>query len=117
MNEEGKPYIFEHRKLDNVGRIVFYPDKLTIGENVDIGALTLIHAGEGVEIQDNVQIGGGCFIYSVNTINGTRGKIIIKKGASIGSQCTILPGVTIGKYAHVRANTLVNYDVEEGVTI
>lgn len=41
------------------------------------------------------------------------GKIHIKKGASIGANSTILPGVTIGEYAMIGAGSVVVKDVED----
>ncbi len=42
-------------------------------------------------------------------------KILIKKGASIGANATILPGVTIGENALIAAGAVVTKDVPEGV--
>ena len=44
-------------------------------------------------------------------------KILIKKGASIGANATILPGVTIGENALVAAGAVVTKDVPEGITV
>ena len=51
--------------------VVWHPENLTIGANVDIGAFTAIFAHHGVTIEDDVQIGSHCSIYSLNTINST----------------------------------------------
>lgn len=91
-----------------------HPDNLVIGRNVDVGAFTLIQAEEGVILEDDVQIAGGCKIYSVNTIAGTRGKVVIKRGACVGANSVVLPGVTIGEEAIVGALSLVNKDIPAG---
>jgi len=41
------------------------------------------------------------------------GKIIVKKGATIGANATVLPGVTIGKWAMVAAGAIVTKDVPD----
>lgn len=91
--------------------VVFRPEGLTMGERTDIGALTTIFAHHGVEIGDGVQIGSHCSIYSINTIDGVNGKVVIGKGACIGSHSTVLPGVTIGEGAKIGAHSLVKHDI------
>ena len=91
-----------------------HPENLKIGRNVDCGAFTLIQAEEIVTLEDDVQIGGGCKIYSVNTIDGTRGRVIIKSGACVGSNSVVLPGVTIGENAVIGALSLVKGDIPAG---
>lgn len=82
-----------------------------LGTNVDIGAFTYIQARYGVEIQDNVQIGSHCSIYSHSTIDNKKGKVLIKKSAKIGTHSTIMPGVTIGENAVVGAYSFVTSDI------
>lgn len=86
---------------------------LKLGKNVDIGAFTYINARYGVEILDNVQIGSHCSLYSYSTIDNTRGKIIIKTGAKIGTHSTIMPGVVIGKNALIGAYSFVKIKVPD----
>ena len=50
-----------------------------LGSKTDIGAFTYINALHGVIIEDNVQIGSHCSIYSVSTIDNNAGKVILKK--------------------------------------
>ena len=91
-----------------------YPENLEIGRNVDVGAFTYIQAEAGVILEDDVQLGGGVKVYSVSTINGTRGKVVIKKGACVGANSVVLPGVTIGEKAVVGALSLVKKDIPTG---
>jgi acetyltransferase-like isoleucine patch superfamily enzyme len=44
-------------------------------------------------------------------------KTLIKEGASIGSNATILPGIIIGKWALVGAGTVVTKDVPDYATV
>lgn len=91
--------------------IVFYPEKFKLGYKTDIGAFTAIFAHHGVEMGEGAQIGSHCSIYSLNTIDGTKGKVTIGKGACIGSHCTIMPGVTIGSGAIIGAHSFVKNDI------
>lgn len=84
-----------------------------LGTNTDIGAFTYINAQFGVTIENEVQIGSHCALYSHNTIDRTQGKIIIKTGAKIGSHTTVFPGVTIGRNAIVGAHSLVKTDIPD----
>lgn len=87
--------------------VVGHPEGLELGDNVDIGAFTYIMAKYGVIIEDDVQIGGGCHIYSHNTINNTKGKVIIKKGAKIGAHSVILPNVIIEENQLIKAGSII----------
>jgi len=88
---------------------------LILGKNVDIGAFTYINAKHGVEIQENVQIGSHCSLYSLSTIDDKQGKILIKENARIGTHSTIMPGVTIGKNTVIGAYSFVNTDIPDDV--
>ena len=90
-----------------------YQENLELDENTDIGAFTYINAKHGVEIQEDVQIGSHCSIYSWSTIDDKSGNITIKKNARIGSHSLIMPGVTIGENAVVGAFSFVTKDVPD----
>jgi len=90
---------------------------LKLGKNTDIGAFTYINAKYGVEIQEDVQIGSHCSIYSHSTIDEKKGKITIKKNARIGSHSVIMPGVTIGENSIVGAFSFVNKNVPSNVVV
>ena len=99
----------------------------SLGQNVNIGSRAVI--GNGVKIQNNVSIyddviieddvfcGPSCVF--TNVINPRAfierkheyKKTIIKKGASIGANATIVCGVTIGEYALIGAGSVVTRDV------
>tara|TARA_B100000900_G_scaffold378632_1_gene362955 strand:+ start:305 stop:712 length:408 start_codon:yes stop_codon:yes gene_type:complete len=88
---------------------------LILGKETDIGAFSYINALNGVVIEDNVQIGSHCSIYSISTIDNTSGKIYLKNNCRIGSHTTILPGVSVGKNSVVGAHSLVNKDIPDNV--
>ncbi len=75
---------------------VFYPERITIGENAIVGYNTTILCHEF--LVDEYRLG----------------PVVIGERASIGANVTILPGVTIGEGATVSAHSLVNRDVPPG---
>ncbi|MCC6019687.1 MAG: acyltransferase [Candidatus Verstraetearchaeota archaeon] len=95
--------------------MVQYPQNLKIGKYVDIGAFTYLNALYRIEIEDFVQIGSHCSIYSISTIDGRKGKVTIKRNARIGSHTVVLPGVTIGENSIIGAFSLVKEDIPSNV--
>ena len=86
-----------------------------LGFETDIGAFSYINALHDVVIEDNVQIGSHCSIYSVSTIDDSQGKVVLKQNCRIGSHSTILPGVSIGENSIIGAHSLVNKDIPDNV--
>ena len=105
-----KPVI-KHGKITKYNYLVQYPEKLQLGKNFDIGEFTYINSRYGIKIEDKVQIGSHCSIYSHSTIDQKKGSVILKKNCKIGSHSTIMPNVTIGENSIVAAYTFVNQDV------
>lgn len=103
----------EEGKLTKYNWLVQHKNGLKLGKFTDIGAFTYINAKNGVIIEDNVQIGSHCSIYSLSTIDNKNGKVHIKENACIGSHSVVMPGVTIGKNAVVGAFSFVNKDIPE----
>jgi acetyltransferase-like isoleucine patch superfamily enzyme len=105
--EEGKPTKYNW--------VIQNLDGLDLGFKTDIGAFSYINALYGVVIEDNVQIGSHCSIYSVSTIDNSSGKVLLKNNCRIGSHSTILPGVSIGKNSLIGAHSLVSKDIPDNV--
>lgn len=84
-----------------------------MGKFVDIGMFTFLQARWGITLEDYVQIGSHCSLYSENSENNVNGPILIKKNAKIGAHCIILPNVTIGMNAFIGAGTIVNRNVPD----
>jgi len=91
--------------------VVQNKDGLELGYRTDIGAFTYINAKNGVTIEDEVQIGSHCSVYSVSTIDDKNAPVVLKKNCRIGSHSVVLPGVTIGENTIVGAMSLVNKDL------
>jgi len=117
----------------------------TIGDNTKIGAFVEVQKNayiaanckisshtficEGVTIEDDVFIGHGVMFindtYPRATANGALQTeadwivepTVVKKGASIGSNCTILSHVTIGENAIIGAGSVVTKDVPPGTIV
>jgi acetyltransferase-like isoleucine patch superfamily enzyme len=105
--EEGKPTKYNWL-VQNV-------QNFRLGFKTDIGVFTYINAKYGVTIEDFVQIGSHCSIYSVSTIDQKQGPVLLKKNCRIGSHSVVMPGVTIGENAVVGACSFVNRDIPDDV--
>lgn len=92
-------------------------EHFVLGEKTDIGAFTYIQAQCGVVIEDNVQIGSHCSIYSVSTIDNNQGKVVLKKNCKIGSHSVIMPGVTIGENSVIGAFSFVKENIPANVVV
>jgi acetyltransferase-like isoleucine patch superfamily enzyme len=105
--EEGKPTKYNW--------VVQYVNKFRIGYKTDIGAFCYLNAKYGIIIEDEVQIGSHCSIYSVSTIDNKEGSVVLKRNSKIGSHSTIMPGITIGENSIVGAHSLVTCDIPDNV--
>lgn len=111
MKKKWKKPTIRHSKLTKYNYIVQYPENLKLGKNFDIGTFTYINSQYGVEIEDNVQIGSHCSIYSHSTIDVEKGPVILKKNCKIGTHSTIMPNVTVGENSVVGAYSFVNKNI------
>lgn len=102
-------------KLTRFNWMVQHKEGLRLGFRTDIGAFTYINAKFGVWIEDDVQLGSHCSVYSVSTIDGKTGKVTLKKNCRIGSHSVLMPGVTVGENSIVGAFSFVNKDIPDNV--
>ena len=86
-------------------------DGFKLGYKTDIGAFTYINAKNGVIIEEEVQIGSHCSIYSISTIDNKQGPVVLKKKCKIGAHSIVMPGVTIGENSIIGAMSFVNRDI------
>lgn len=113
--EDWKYPDIEEGKLTKYNWAVQHKEGLKLGYETDIGAFTYINAKNVVVIEDYVQIGSHCSIYSVSTIDDKEGQVILKKNCKIGSHSVIMPGVTIGENSIIGAFSFVNKDLPANV--
>lgn len=97
--------------------VVQNKENLRLGYKTDIGAFSYINAKYGIVLEDYVQIGSHCSVYSVSTIDDKKGPVVLKRNCRIGSHSTIMPGVTVGEDAIVGAHSFVNHDVPDGAVV
>lgn len=101
---------------------VDYACQMEIAEKVFVNHdLTCMAAG-GIIIEEGVMIGPHVSLLTVNhDFNDLQvlicKPVILKKGAWIGVNTTILPGVTIGKGAIVGSGSVVTKDVEDNMIV
>ncbi len=101
----------------NLGQNVFIAPKVTIGNNVKIQNNVSVYTGTTIE--DDVFLGPSCVLTNVSNPRsqvvrrGIYEKTMIRRGATIGANATIVCGVTIGHYAFIAAGAVVTRDVPD----
>ncbi len=101
----------------NIGQNVLVASGVTIGDNVKIQNNVSLYTG--VVIEDDVFLGPSMVF--TNVINprshvsrrNEYRKTLVKRGATIGANATILCGTTLGQYAFVGAGAVVTKDVPD----
>lgn len=113
--------------FSHIGPAAVIGARCSVGQNVYVGKAKI---GDGVKIQNNVsvydevELGDGVFcgpsMVFTNVINPRAGiprkdqyqKTLVRKGATIGANATILCGVTLGEYCFIGAGAVVRRDVK-----
>ncbi|RJP80689.1 MAG: oxidoreductase [Desulfobacteraceae bacterium] len=101
----------------NLGQNVSVSGGVTLGNNVKVQNNVSIY--EGSIVEDDVFLGPSCVLTNVTNPRSqiTRRSLyettLIRRGATIGANATIVCGVTIGRYAFVAAGTTVTRDVPD----
>lgn len=107
--------LIEENKLNEYHWLVQHKNNLKLGYKTDIGAFTYINAKNGITIEDYVQIGSHCSLYTISTIDNKEGPITLRKNCRIGSHSTIMPNVTVGNNSIIGAHSFVNKDIPDNV--
>ena len=100
----------------NINAFCLIENDVVVGDNVTIKSG--VQLWDGISIEDNVFIGPNV-TFTNDLVPRSKVypekylKTVIKKGASIGANATILPGVTIGEYALVGAASLVKKNIKD----
>ncbi|MCX2897818.1 UDP-2-acetamido-3-amino-2,3-dideoxy-D-glucuronate N-acetyltransferase [Pseudomonas mandelii] len=100
---------------------------VSLGQNVFVGNRVVIRdhckVQNNVSVYDNVTLEEGVFcgpsmvftnVYNPRSLIERKDQYrdtLVKKGATLGANCTIVCGVTIGEYAFVGAGAVINKDV------
>lgn len=99
----------------SLGQNVFVGNKVTIGDHCKVQ--------NNVSVYDNVTLEEGVFcgpsmvftnVYNPRSLIERKSEYrntLVKKGATLGANCTIVCGVTIGEYAFIGAGAVINKDV------
>jgi acetyltransferase-like isoleucine patch superfamily enzyme len=111
--ENWKPPTFDERGMTPWNWMCQHPENLRLGRFVDIGAFTYINALHNVIMEDYVQVGSHCSLYSLSTIDEKKGAIVLKKNCRIGTHSVVMPGVTVGENSVVGAFSFVNADIPD----
>lgn len=111
------------KKIDDTFRM-FPPFYTDFGKNITIGKNVFINSGCHFQDQGGIEIGDGCLIghnvvlatinhdfYPENNRVNHYAPIKLGKSVWVGSNSTILPGVTVGDWAVIAAGAVVTRDV------
>lgn len=105
-------------KKCSLGQNVNISNNVVIGNDVKIQNNVSLY--EGVELEDGVFCGPSCVFTNDLTPRARHPKgrenykkTLVKEGASIGANATVVCGNTIGKYAMIAAGAVVTHDVLE----
>lgn len=99
----------------SLGQNVFVGNKVIIGNNVKIQNNVSVY--DNVTLEDDVFCGPSMVFTNVyNPRSAVTRKdeyrdTLVKRGATLGANCTIVCGVIIGEYAFVGAGSVINKDV------
>lgn len=101
----------------NLGQNVCISPGVVIGDNVKIQNNVSVY--EGTIVEDDVFLGPSCVLTNVLNPRSQVSrkhlyeKTLIKKGATIGANATIVCGISIGRYAFVAAGAVVTRDIPD----
>ena len=99
----------------SLGQNVFVGNKVRIGNNVKIQNNVSVY--DNVTLEDDVFCGPSMVftnVYNPRSAISRKNEYrdtLIKQGATLGANCTIICGVTVGEYAFIGAGSVINRDV------
>ncbi len=105
-----------------IGKNCILGQNVNIGENVTVGNFVKIQNNvsvyEGVTLEDNVFCGPSC-VFTNDLFPRSEKKpseyckTLIREGASLGANSTVVCGVTVGRYALIASGAVVTGDVPD----
>jgi UDP-2-acetamido-3-amino-2,3-dideoxy-glucuronate N-acetyltransferase len=99
----------------SLGQNVFVGNSVHIGDNVKIQNNVSVY--DNVDLEDDVFCGPSMVFTNVYNPRSAISRkdeyrnTLVRKGATLGANCTIVCGVTVGEYAFVAAGAVINRDV------
>ena len=100
-----------------LGQNVMIAPGVRIGNNVKIQNNVAVYSG--VEIEDDVFLGPSCVLTNVSNPRsqvvrrGLYERTLIRRGATVGANATVVCGVTLGRYCLIAAGAVVTHDVPD----
>ena len=126
IGEGTKIWHFSHIQSGaRIGKHCVLGQNVNVGNNVTIGNYVKIQNNvsvyEGVTLEDYVFCGPSMVFTNIRDPRSKYPQVgaqyyiktLVKEGASLGANCTIVCGITIGKYAFVGAGAVVTKDVPD----
>jgi UDP-2-acetamido-3-amino-2,3-dideoxy-glucuronate N-acetyltransferase len=101
----------------SLGQNVFVAGGVAVGNDVKVQNNVSLYAG--VELESDVFVGPSCVFTNVKAPraehgrNGNYTKTLVRRGASIGANATVVCGVTLGRYSFVGAGAVVTSNVPD----
>jgi UDP-2-acetamido-3-amino-2,3-dideoxy-glucuronate N-acetyltransferase len=101
----------------NLGQNVFVASNVILGNNVKIQNNVSVY--EGCILEDDVFCGPSCVFTNVTNprsqINrrGAYEKTVVRRGATLGANCTVVCGINIGRYAFIAAGAVVTHELPD----
>ncbi len=119
-----KIWHFNHILKDcKIGSDCSFGQNVVVGPNVIVGNSVKIQNNvsvyEGVTLEDGVFCGPSCVFTNVNNPRSEivrkheYRKTLVKRGTTLGANCTIVCGVTLGKFAFIGAGAVIVKDVPD----
>ncbi len=99
------------------GQNVFVANDVRIGDNVKIQNNVSVY--DAVTLEDDVFCGPSMVFTNVYnprsavTRKGEYRRTLVRRGATLGANCTVVCGITVGRYAFVGAGAVVNREVPD----
>ena len=101
----------------NIGQNVFVAGGAVIGGNVKIQNNVSVY--DGVVVEDDVFLGPSCVLTNVTNPRsqvvrrGIYEKTLIRRGATVGANATIVCGIEIGRYAFIAAGAVATKNIAD----
>ena len=101
----------------SIGQNVLVADNAILGNGVKIQNNVAIYGG--VAVEDDVFLGPSCVLTNITNPRSQVGrktlyeKTLIRRGATIGANATIVCGITLGRYCFIGAGAVVTKDVPD----